>query len=462
MKDLLILSLAIFSIILVHPISLISYSGGNGSVSNPYQIDNPADLQQIMDNDGDWDKHFILTDDIDCTSLTTPNAIGTITTTNVEIPFTGTFDGDNHTIRNLTINNPSNDFVGLFALISDAKIKDLKIEQSEFTGLVAAPIVIAENSEITNVHANCRISCFLYGSGLFSLAEGCIIRSCSSDGQVTTNLYSGGFITECGDCIIRHCHSDVNSYTSGLSGGFIGEGYDSYIEYCYSTGDVIADHEEIAGFIEYCYNSKIKRCYSTSFISADHFCGGFADLVENSIISECYYSGNIDAISYIGGFIVEISSDGGTSSVSDCYSSGNIYSSEFTGGFVGYNYNSTIQRCYSTMKVMPGNFSGGFGSENDGGTYICNFWDTQASGHTDGFGDGFTDPGVQGKTTSQMKDPSIFQNCNWDMNNVWFKPTEDSYLKLWEVEIPTLAEWGSILFAFLLLVIGGYYIIKFS
>ena len=74
------------------------FSGGSGTLGDPYLISDPNDMQAIGLDSNHWDKHFKLTADLDLTDVAiTP--IGNLST-----PFTGTFDGSGHTLANLTIN----------------------------------------------------------------------------------------------------------------------------------------------------------------------------------------------------------------------------------------------------------------------------------------------------------------------------------------------------------------------
>ena len=41
------------------------YSGGTGEPNTPFKISKPADWQELMTTEAHWDKHFILTADLD-------------------------------------------------------------------------------------------------------------------------------------------------------------------------------------------------------------------------------------------------------------------------------------------------------------------------------------------------------------------------------------------------------------
>ncbi|MHC4867273.1 MAG: hypothetical protein ACYTEX_24630, partial [Planctomycetota bacterium] len=72
------------------------YGGGSGTAGDPYRISTAADMNAIGTNSGDFDKHFVVTNDIDMSSI--PG-----TSYNLIYPFTGVFDGNNHTISNFSL-----------------------------------------------------------------------------------------------------------------------------------------------------------------------------------------------------------------------------------------------------------------------------------------------------------------------------------------------------------------------
>lgn len=75
------------------------YSGGTGEPNDPYLINTAEQMNEIglSVNWDDWDKHFKLMADINLADYTGTefNIIG-----NYDNPFTGVFDGNDHTISN--------------------------------------------------------------------------------------------------------------------------------------------------------------------------------------------------------------------------------------------------------------------------------------------------------------------------------------------------------------------------
>ena len=126
-------SKAVFSIMVV--ICLLvsradaTYSGGTGEPNNPYRIATPNDLNDIGNHPEDWHKHFVLVNDVNLAGYTGTqfNMIGGNSFT--YDPFTGVFDGNGHTISNLTSDGRS---FGLIYCVGDhpetnAEIKNLTL-----------------------------------------------------------------------------------------------------------------------------------------------------------------------------------------------------------------------------------------------------------------------------------------------------------------------------------------------
>ncbi len=126
-----------FSVAVVLMLSAISlgatYGGGSGTAEDPYQIWTPEQMNTIGANSADWDKHFKLMDDIDMSVYTGTqyNIIG-----NETISFTGTFDGNRHTISNFTYETDKPIYyVGLFGATSKGKTIVTSIDEAMIKNL---------------------------------------------------------------------------------------------------------------------------------------------------------------------------------------------------------------------------------------------------------------------------------------------------------------------------------------
>jgi hypothetical protein len=222
------------------------YSGGMGEPNDPYQIATAEDLKLFGETPEDYDKHFILTGDIDLN----PNLPGRKVFDGAVIGgFTGVFDGNGHTISHMTIVGEGN--LGLFGTLGyGATVSSLGLEAVDVSG----------------THA--------YVGGLVGHNDGSITTS-HSTGTVSGNERVGGLVG-------ANHESITSSYSTGTVngsrwvGGLVGNlgGFGSYgiLANCYSTGSVSGGHD-VGGLVGYIFGS-ITTSYSTGSVSGDHSVGG--------------------------------------------------------------------------------------------------------------------------------------------------------------------------------------------
>ncbi len=264
------------------------YSGGDGSLADPYQIANKSDLQYLSEHPADWGYHFIQTDDISFTAA--DFAVGgdfynggegfIPIGLNLSTSFTGSYIGDEYTIDSLYINRPSQDYVGLFGYVygSTAEINALFVTNATVTGNDNTGILIGE------------------------LSSGTIINSFTS-GSVTGNNAIGGL---CGFMIsnasIERCES--NAAVSGVYelGGLVGRTGSSSIIYSNSQGTVTGTGL-IGGLVGRAEYTPISECYSTSNVSGDEYIGGLTGVFDSETLLHCYSVGTVTGNSDIGGLI---------------------------------------------------------------------------------------------------------------------------------------------------------------
>jgi sugar lactone lactonase YvrE len=146
---------------------------GNGTAGDPHQISIAEQLNEIGIWPFYWDKHFILTADINLsgyiytTAVIAPDTNGASGSTFDGTVFTGVFDGAGYVISNLTIDDAgaSNDFLGLFGKIdgSSVQIKNLALVDVNVSGdsFVASLAGYNNQGTISNCYANGNVT----GSG---------------------------------------------------------------------------------------------------------------------------------------------------------------------------------------------------------------------------------------------------------------------------------------------------------
>lgn len=100
---------------------------GNGSVEYPFKVNSGEVLVSLFRDENNYDKSFILTDDINLAGLTWPGS----GTSGRFLSFSGTFDGDGHAIKNLTIDQPGQ--TSFMKIDENGVFKDVKFENVEIS-----------------------------------------------------------------------------------------------------------------------------------------------------------------------------------------------------------------------------------------------------------------------------------------------------------------------------------------
>jgi hypothetical protein len=230
-------------ILLISISSYAQFSGGTGEPNNPYQIATAEDLIALSEKVPDYNwvfKNFILTADIDMN----PNLPGRKVfqqaiifpiddSDPIQIPFLGVFDGDGHTISNLTISGGS--YVGLFGFLeTPAKVIDLGLVNVNITGNQFVGGLVGINGQYTwKVDGGSIVGCYVTGSvkgnsdyigGLVGMNLG-PVGLCYSIGLVEGHLSIGGLVGKSvGSGSVTQCYSAclVKSFNGFGSGGLIG------------------------------------------------------------------------------------------------------------------------------------------------------------------------------------------------------------------------------------------------
>ena len=217
-----------------------TYDDGDGTAGDPFQINTPAQMDEIGQHSEDWGSYFILTADIVLSGYTGTafHIIGNSTTA-----FRGVFDGNGHTISNFTYNSTGTDRIGLFGYVYglNAEIKNL--------GLIEA-----------NVDAGTGL---MVGSLVGGLNDGTVTGCYAKGGRVEGEGYVGGLVGKISGTV-------SNSYaTCSVSGGWrvgglVGENW-SMISTCYATGSVSGGWR-VGGLVGENYGA-VSNSYATGSVS---------------------------------------------------------------------------------------------------------------------------------------------------------------------------------------------------
>jgi len=227
------------------------YAGGCGEADDPYLIGTAQQLNTIGLIPDDWGKCFKLIADIDMAGIDGNqfNIIGSTT-----VPFTGVFDGNCHTISNLTYDGNGVNYVGLFGYVDglSAEIKSVGLINPHINAGAGGNVGALVGYNIQVIISECwvrggSISGDSYVGGLIGCTYGTLLNSYAST-DVSGSANVGGLAGYNG-YIIRDCYSTgpVSGVTNtgGLVGGTGGSGktYDSYWDIQESGQDISAGGE---------------------------------------------------------------------------------------------------------------------------------------------------------------------------------------------------------------------------
>ena len=236
---------------------------GSGTKDDPYQISTAAQLKRfrnivngtggqtqdsgacavlmndIVLNDGTFDANGTYTPGSSSKAAEEWTPIGKYTDDNDKTPYTGTFDGQGHTIKGLYVNSASDAYVGLFGCLEGAAVRNLTVDGYVQGYKTAGGIAgYASNAAIEN----CSNHCSVFG-GSDSMLGG--IAGLNFDGAKIIDCYNVG-------TIIRN--STVFEFCGGIVWGNAGT-----VSNCYNVGTIsgnVYDGEIVgrnSGTVENCY-----------------------------------------------------------------------------------------------------------------------------------------------------------------------------------------------------------------
>ncbi|MBN1972899.1 MAG: hypothetical protein JW787_04625 [Sedimentisphaerales bacterium] len=234
------------------------YSGGSGEPNEPFQIVSAEDLILLGETIEDYDKNFILTNDINMNPSLPgrkvfANAVIAPDTNDFQtgfqgIPFTGVFDGNRHKILHTAISGVS--YLGLFGQ-TDYEAQLINI------GIADANIVGSGD----------------YIGALTGYNRGTIEASFST-GRLNGEQRIGGLAGRNWGSITTSCTMvDVNGYC--YVGGLAGDNYGD-ITRCYSISKVFSDLD--AGGLVCVNYGDVNETYSAGIINAGRSAGGLVEM----------------------------------------------------------------------------------------------------------------------------------------------------------------------------------------
>ncbi len=436
-----------YSILIIFLINPVFADGtqpiGAGTSGNPYLVSTLDHLLWISTNSSSWGSYFEQTANIDASATSTWNGgLGFSPIGNNSNSFQGNYDGKGYSISGLTINRPSQEYIGLFgeiyASFSGLTINNITLKDVNITGKHYVGGLIGNASGRSITISNCSVTGTVYGgdgagSGLFTgglvgqfsgtVSGGnvsCYISYCSNGSNVTSeNSYVGGIVGIKSGVSITYCFNEGTIYSQKSdAGGIVGKSNNyGTISQCYNYGNITTVVDRVGGIAGNVsgINNVITNCHNSGKIVGVNYVGGIAGNLFAATLSNCFNSGVIDGSgSTIGGicgyqYFVTISNS---------YNSGSISGDSYTGGIVGIQ-NSNISNCFNSGSISANSVFGGITAYSSSGTTSNSYWDTDVGPTTSVNG--------TGKTTAQMQTQSTFSG--WDFTSTWVIDGGYPYLK---------------------------------
>jgi hypothetical protein len=351
-------------------LNISDYSANLVPSGDYFNIRSVQGLRDLLGFAGDIKYNFRLETDIDLS-----NASG------LYVPFLiANFDGNNHTISNLSVNIPFSPFVGMFGYVYGGTIENTRVVVKS----INAPYAVGG-----------LVGYILYG----------MVSNSVTAGNVNgTDWSAGGLIGYSGWSTVSNSSSSVNVTGCDNVGGLVGSYEGGTMSDSYATGNVSGIDLNVGGLVGYNWGT-VNRSYKTGNVTGVVRAGGLVGVNEGM--------------------------------VSDSYATGNVRGDSEIGGLVGLNA-GTVNTSYAAAKVI-GNTNiniGGLVGQNPSGTVINCFWDKEISGQS-------SSGGGTGKTTAEMKTRNTFNNAGWNFTSVWCMIETTTYpLLRWQETEPPKANAG--------------------
>ncbi|WP_017461806.1 YDG domain-containing protein [Dyella ginsengisoli] len=248
---------------------------GSDSSATPTYFEVATNIDQLQAMDGNLTTNFVLGNDIDASTTAGWNGgagfnpVG-FASSDASGSYKGVFDGLYHTITGLTINRPTEDYVGLFAGVGNT-VRNLGLIDNSITGSYAVGGLAgaANSAAISNVFAtgdvtgNDQYAGGLIGGGYFTTIEKSYATESVTGVQGVGGLMGYGFGSTISD---SYATGDISG-TSDRIGGLVGDGFFATIERTYATGKVTGTGSNVGGLVGYAGSATITDSYWDTQIS---------------------------------------------------------------------------------------------------------------------------------------------------------------------------------------------------
>lgn len=394
------------------------YADGDGSEENPWLIKTPKQLNMVRDDivAGEM-RYFKLAADIDMAGLEWSPL-------NNADPYDKliNFDGDGHTISNLTItdgaayasfagvlygeiknitfNHASIEggsgnkcaivagYVGTSAALAPCAMTNVEVKNSTLSGARSMGVIAGQVATADALFSNCHVynttvtqtaTSTSHAGGFVGYAQAAALYSdCSSNATVEGTEFTGGFAGYIGKGTFSRCFASGEVSGTKHVGGFVGKTEDPTIIDCWYDGIQItatdnSKNAQSGGFVGNAakFAGVFTGCYvkgTTIEAASGQRIGGFVGQSDlGNTFTKCYVqdvtlNAGANSAGFVGVDYANVSGEAG--GIYQCYVEGGSITANANnaGGFVAYPEGAVIQNCYTTMDVNGGSCKniGGF------------------------------------------------------------------------------------------------------
>ncbi len=279
----------------------------------------------------------------------------------VDYKYKGVFDGGEHTVSGLYINDKSGEYIGLFSCVgSDSFVRNLGVIDSYINGKATA-------------------------AGVAGLNWGTIENCYNTSTVISSDTTVGGIV----------------GFNTGT------------VTACYNSGTITGSSSNVGGVVAYNYKTSgiVTGCYNTGSVSGKSQVGGVVGYNENDVMN-CCNSGVVTGGWYTGGVV---GNNLYAATITNCNNTATVKGQSYVGGVIGNNGSSTVTKCYNTGSVTgSGFYVGGVAGDNGSSSSIKNCYNTGSV-----TGNSYCVGGVAGDSSSTtVKNCYYLVGCATDGNNV--------------------------------------------
>lgn len=406
----------------VSALAAVDFFAGSGTPADPYLISSANQLR-LLANESNSDSPtlqtstFKLTCDLD---LSESGYWTPISQDPYGQPFSGTFDGDGHTIHGLQVQ-----------VVSETG-------EYKLAGLVGYLSGTVKNLTLTGVRVEMFGKGFANTGAVAGFSEGtienCHVSGIVNGGKSTDSSYTGGIVGWSNDGTISGCSNSAD-VTDAVAGGIAGSSDNGLLTTCDNTGTVTGELRA-GGISGENYANQIVACTNVGAVISATEAGGIA-AINYDTISQCINAGTVTAGNGASSSAGGLAGKNASGFVTNSFNIASVTGGIQAGGLVGRQENGSLAECYNVGLAKGLTFSGGVTGYDLNGTYTHTYFlNTNAKG----VGNSLSISGVLAKSQTQMKDSNSY--TGFDFVNTWTLAPSYPYPGLKSLDV----DWKTVTF----------------